>query len=139
VTPQPAQTKDVDTIENSLMRHRTEIAWGVLVPAIAVVITVATFGHGVYVGLLDRISTLDRVVAANSAHRIEHEADAERWITEIVSHRERLFDVERAVGQLRREPDARPDPYTGTDAKRFATELERRFRALEQRVNGDDG
>ena len=124
-------------IQDYVHRNRAEIAWGVLVPAVALVVTLFTWGHGVYVGLLDRISTLDSLVAANSAHRVEHDASAERWIAEIITHREQLYDINRAINRLQKEPDARPDPYTGSDAKRFAADVARRFRELEARLSDE--
>jgi hypothetical protein len=59
---------------------------------------------------------------ANSIHRVEHDKSAEHWIGQIK-------DNTRSVRKLEQDPNARRDPFTGTEGKA----LEDRIKALERR------
>ena len=102
-----------------------ELTLGVVLPAVAILITVLTWSHGVFVGLLDRIARLDSIVAANSAHRVEHESESEYWVGEIRSNTNAIRVIEQRVAELRSVPQARPDPFTGTDGRKLRERIER--------------
>ena len=111
-------------------RYTREIAWGVFIPITAILVTMGTWSHGVYVDLLRSLSDLDRLVATNTAHRIEHDIQSQQWIEQVKENRIAVRKLESIVASLRAVPSARPDPFTGTEG----SALERRIRALE-----DDG
>ena len=63
---------------------------------------------------------------ANTIHRVEHDKSAERWINQILEN-------EREIHLLQRAPEARPDPFTGTEGAALRGRIER----LEQRDEED--
>ena len=100
---------------------------------------VAAIGQGIVVWrdnsvLSTSVESLQRAVEANSAalrvlaqqsaentiYRAEHVRSAEEWYR-------RIKELEHDVHSLQRQPNARPDPFTGTEGR----ELERRIRKLE--------
>ena len=102
-----------------------ELTLGVALPAAAILVTVLTWSHGIFVGILDRIARIDSVVAANSAHRVEHESESEYWVGEIRSNTNAIRVIEQRVAELRSVPQARPDPFTGTDGRKLRERIER--------------
>ena len=46
--------------------YRREFSWGVAVPTAALVITIFTTGHSIFMGLVDRITDIDSIVASNT-------------------------------------------------------------------------
>ena len=79
------------------------------------------------VGIVD--STLAAIAAqahANSIHRTEHEKSAERWINQIIEN-------ERDIRKLQRAPDARPDPFTGTEGAALRSRIEQLEQGTEER------
>jgi len=60
-------------------------------------------------------------VAENSAHRVEHDKNAEEW-------KQRIRRNESGVRELTNNASARPDPFTGTEGR----QLERRIDQLER-------
>ena len=102
-----------------------ELTLGVALPATAILITVLTWSHGIFVGILDRIARLDSIVAANSAHRVEHESESEYWIGEIRNNTKAVRVLEQRVAELRSVPQSRPDPFTGTDGRKLRERIER--------------
>ena len=111
-----------------------EITWGVIIPATAIFITVATWSHGIFVGLLDRIADIDSVVSANAAHRVEHEANSEFWIGEIRSNTATIRALEQSVAKLRTVPQYRADAFTGADGRELRDRVER----IEGQIAGEE-
>mgnify|MGYP001547381064 CR=1 FL=1 len=60
-------------------------------------------------------------VAENSAHRVEHDRNAEEW-------KQRIRLNESGLRELTNNASARPDPFTGTEGR----QLERRIDILER-------
>ena len=102
-----------------------EIAWGIVVPTATLVFAMGTWGFGLFLDLVDRISRLDVAVAANSEHRVVHEEQSRHWISQIIRNRDDVRDLEQSVAELRAVPQARPDPFTGTDGDALRARIER--------------
>ena len=120
------QQNDTPTGERRRRFQQTrELTLGVALPAAAILVTVLTWSHGIFVGILDRIARIDSVVAANSAHRVEHESESEYWVGEIRSNTNAIRVIEQRVAELRSMPQARPDPFTGTDGRKLLQRIER--------------
>jgi hypothetical protein len=66
------------------------------------------------------LRALEQRVALSEAHVVSHDTAAREWKARIVVN-------EQCCDELRRSPQARADPFTGTDGRR----LERRIEALE--------
>jgi len=54
-----------------IYNHRREIAWGVIIPATALVVTLFTWVHGVYMDLLDNDNDISNRVAVNTQARTD--------------------------------------------------------------------
>lgn len=55
---------------------------------------------------------------ANTVHRTEHQRQSEQYLRQIEANRE-------AIEALRRQPAARPDPFTGTEGAALRARIER--------------
>lgn len=109
--------------------HMREIVVGIILPSAALAATLAIWAHGVFMDISDHILDCTERVAANTAHRISHEREAQQWIDRIKRNEQSVREIQRAIGELRSVPAARPDPFTDTQGR----ELEQRFRLLEGR------
>ena len=130
---QPHEREEHERTSGYRPRYTREIAWGVFIPIAALLFSMGTWSHGVYVDLLRSISALDLLVATNTAHRLEHDHQAQQWIDQIKENRITVRKLESIVASLRTVPSERPDPFTGTEG----SALERRIRALEDSGVGD--
>jgi predicted nucleic acid-binding Zn-ribbon protein len=67
-------------------------------------------------------------IADNVAKLQAHNIEAESWKSEIRENR-------RTISDLRTRAGARPDPYTGTDARKRADTVDAELRALDRRLD----
>lgn len=70
--------------------------------------------------LAELITAHNAVVTAetrNTTHRLEHEKTSERWINQIIRNSE-------LIREMRSTPEARPDPFTGTEGRELQRQID---------------
>ena len=75
------------------------------------VIPVFALGYTIHTNLLDKLGDTKSSLAAATTQLHAHIAEAERY-------KDKIDDVIREVAILQRVPEARPDPWTGTDGRK---------------------
>ena len=126
---------------SELHNEESSLQSGYIKVAVSVItaLLVAAIGQGIVVWrdnsvLSASVESIQRAVEANSAalrvlgqqcsentiYRVEHVKNAEEWYR-------RIKELEHDVHSLQRQPNARPDSFTGTEGR----ELEKRIRKLE--------
>jgi hypothetical protein len=80
--------------------YRREVRWGVVIPTAAMVITLFTTGHGVIMGLVDRIVAIDRVAAANAATHINRAAELAALDTRLTRLSSRVETCATSLAEL---------------------------------------
>jgi hypothetical protein len=68
-----------------------------------------------------RLHEIEARLAVSETHVESHEKSAGEW-------KQRIMENERALRQMRTSPEARPDPFTGTEGRK----LEQRIQQLER-------
>ena len=116
--------------------YKREIAWGIVAPFAALGLTVALASINGYDKLRSLIHSNDACCADFRSYRDEDSGQRQFWVNVIERIRDQTTDVVRRLAaaeahieELRRQPGARPDPFTGTEGR----ELEKRIKRLEQK------
>ena len=81
--------------------QRREISIGVVLPTAALVFTLFTFGHNLYMGMLDRIMALDSVVASNTTAHLKRDTELEHFSTRFAKLENRVDECSETVSELR--------------------------------------
>lgn len=79
-----------------------------------------------------RITTLEISIARALEHTSEHDARAQYWISAIIELQKQERQTQIRLSRLETKPNARPDPFTGSDGNR----LEQMINVLRQKVEG---
>jgi len=81
--------------------HRRELSWGVYVPIATLVLGVIAFGHNSFVDVVDRISSLDRIVAANTAAHLRRDSQINHLETRANRIESRIDECAERIAELR--------------------------------------
>lgn len=81
--------------------HRRELSWGVALPVAAMVITLVTWSHTVFVGLIDRITTIDRIVASNTTAHLKRDSEIIQMDARFVRLEDTVSECTERVSELR--------------------------------------
>lgn len=111
-------------------QHKREIAWGILLPAASLGVTLAIWFGSLYLGALDELSHHASAISSLERYAVEHNRDASQWIESIKRNVDKCEQCRVDVAELKADVRARPDPFTGTEGR----SLEARINALEERL-----
>lgn len=78
-------------------------------------------GRGECDAVKARLHEIEARLAVSETHVETHEKSAAEW-------KQRILENERSLRQMRTSPEARPDPFTGTEGR----QLEQRIQQLER-------
>ncbi len=65
-----------------------------------------------------KLHEIEARLAVSETHVETHEKSAGEW-------KQRILENERALRQMRTSPEARPDPFTGTEGRQLEMRIER--------------
>ena len=80
--------------------------------------------------LRDRVTDVTARVVAIEKYNGWHSEEANRWKDEIVQNRKAISILQQEIAKLRADPQSRPDPFTGSDAKNMRRELQKQIDEL---------
>ena len=87
--------------EQPPLSQRREISIGIVIPTAALVFTLFTFGHSLYVGMLDRIMAIDSLVASNTTAHFKRDTELEHFSARFAKLENRVDECSETVSELR--------------------------------------
>ena len=83
------------------LSQRREISIGIILPTAALVFTLFTFGHNLYMGMLNRIMALDSLVASNTTTHLKRDTEIDHLGTRFAKLENRVDSCAETVSELR--------------------------------------
>lgn len=81
--------------------HRRELSWGIVLPVAAMAVTLITWSHTVFVDIVDRIVTIDRIVASNTTAHLKRDTEIQQLGTRFTRIEDEVSECAERVAELR--------------------------------------